>query len=113
MIWSWELSTFAPESLEQQLQFSTQYFPYEPETWFQGWLFHEWQANNESSSPASVFANDSSLAPPESPIPPPPAAPPPMFTGGMALERQRQLLKAWFAGHQDRQDTQPLPDGHV
>ncbi len=51
MIWFWALSTFAPESLEQQLQFSTQYFPYEPATWFQGWLFREWQANNESSSP--------------------------------------------------------------
>ena len=80
MIWSWAPSTFAPESLEQQLQFSTQYFPYEPATWFQGWLFHEWQANTESSSPASVFANDNFLEPPESPIPPPPAAPPPMFT---------------------------------
>jgi hypothetical protein len=113
MIWSWALSTFAPESLEQQSQFNTQYFEYEPATWFQGWLFHAWQANNKSTSPASVFANDNFLGPPESPIPPPPAAPPPMFTGGMASERQRQLLKAWFAYQQDRQDPQPLLDGHV
>jgi hypothetical protein len=109
-IWSWALSTFATESLEQQLQSNTQYFPYEPPTWFQGWLFHEWQTNNESSSPASVFANDNFLGPPERPIPPPPAAPPPMFTGGMASERQRQLLKVWFAS---RKDIQPLPTGHL
>ncbi len=30
MIWSWALSTFAPESLEQKLQFNTQYLTYEP-----------------------------------------------------------------------------------
>jgi hypothetical protein len=76
MIWSWALSTFAPETLEQQLQFNTQYFQYVPATWLQEWLLHSWQTINESSSPASVFANDK---PPDSPIPPPPAAPPPMF----------------------------------
>ena len=110
MIWSWALSTFAPDSLEQQLQYNTQYFPYDPPTWFQGWLFHEWQAKNEYSSPASVFANDNFLGPPDSPIPPPPPAPPPMFTGGMASEHQRHLRRTWFAG---RTDIQPLPAGHV
>ncbi len=110
MIWSWALSIFAPDSLEQQLQYNTQYLPYEPPTWFQGWLFHEWQAKNESSSPASVFANDNFLGPPDSPIPPPPPAPPPMFTGGMASERHRHLRKIWFAGHND---VQPLPTRHI
>ena len=92
------------------MQFNTQYLPYEPPTWFQGWLFHEWQAKNESSSPASVFANDNFLGPPDSPIPPPPPAPPPMFTGGMASEHSRHLRELWFAG---RTDIQPLPTGHV
>jgi hypothetical protein len=104
IIWSWALSTFAPEMLEQQLQFNTQYFQYEPATWLQGWLLHSWQTINESSSPASVFTYDNFLGPPDSPISPPPAAPPPMFTGGMASERQRHLLKTWFA---DQQDTRP------
>jgi hypothetical protein len=101
---------FCSRNTRATLQSNTQYFQYEPATWLQGWLLHSWQTINESSSPASVFANDNIPGPPDSPILPPPAATPPMFTGGMALERQHHLLKTWFADHKD---IRPLPTGHV
>jgi hypothetical protein len=89
MIYSWALTTFAPENLEQQLQHSTQYFPTVPHSWFQGWLFNSWQTVHETSSPSSAFAHNSGntdiTEPPCCLDPPRPAAPPPMYTGGMAL----------------------------
>jgi hypothetical protein len=90
-IWSWALSTFAPETLEQQLQYSTQYFPHEPAPWLQGWLLHSWQTAKEVSLPASAFASDIIPEPPSCQTPPPPAAPPPMYTEGKASDRQRHL----------------------
>jgi hypothetical protein len=73
MILSWALSTFAPESLEQQLQYNTQYFPREPAPWLQGWLLHSWQSALEISSPASAFAIDNIPESPSCLIPPPPS----------------------------------------
>jgi hypothetical protein len=56
MIWSWALTTFAPDTLEQQLQYDTQCLAQEPLAWFQSWLLHSWQTINEVSSPSSAFA---------------------------------------------------------
>jgi hypothetical protein len=99
MIYSWALTTFAPENHEQQLQYSTQYFPTEPLSWFQGWLFNSWQIDHETSSPSSAFAHNPGQTeipePPCCPDPPCPAAPPPKYTGGMASEHQRCQSVQW------------------
>jgi hypothetical protein len=99
MIYSWALTTFAPENLEQQLQHSTQYFPTEPLSWFQGWLFNSWQTDHETSTPSSAFAhNPGHTDIPEPPCcldPPCPAPPPPKHTGGMASEHQRYQSLQW------------------
>jgi hypothetical protein len=80
MIYSWALTTFAPENLEQQLQYSTQYFPTEQLSWFQGWMFNSFQTEPETSSPSSAFANNLGQTevpePPCFPNPPCPAPPP-------------------------------------
>jgi hypothetical protein len=99
MIYSWALTTFAPENLEQQLQYSTQYFPTEQLSWFQGWMFNSFQTEPETSSPSSAFANNLGQTevpePPCFPNPPCPAPPPPTYIGGLASEEQRILSVQW------------------
>jgi hypothetical protein len=119
MIWSWALTTVAAETIEQQLQYNTQYFPQELLLWLQGWLLRSWLTTEDISSPASAFAVDNIPTPPSCPVPPPPVAPPPMFTGGMASERQDHLLETWLADHKHERayayldNIPPLPMDHV
>jgi hypothetical protein len=113
MIWSWAINTFAPETLEEQLQYSTQYFPIEPLSWFQGWWINSLPSNESSTSSTLAFgATDSEIPePPKSPLPPCPPAPP-MCTAGTSTDHQRKLLNKWFRAHRIR-GVPPIPDGCV